>query len=83
MYKMSSYQTGPTKRAERTPVDDKFFKLAEMEEFLQQEDEKEIRQQQKDAKQGEETSDSEEEEESGDVDMFGELPSDEEEEVTL
>ncbi|XP_062616341.1 U3 small nucleolar ribonucleoprotein protein MPP10-like [Saccostrea cucullata] len=57
------------KRQGRSVVDDKFFKLADMESFLEQEDAREERR-----RRGEESEEDEE-----DVDMFADIPSDEEE----
>ncbi|XP_061172325.1 U3 small nucleolar ribonucleoprotein protein MPP10-like isoform X2 [Saccostrea echinata] len=57
------------KRQGRSVVDDKFFKLADMESFLEQEDAREERR-----RRGEESDEDEE-----DVDMFADIPSDEEE----
>lgn len=71
------------RKKRKTEVDDCFFKLADMEEFLQQEDEREDKRQRRAAKRetGEEMESSESEDE--DIDMFAELPEDETEEGAM
>ncbi|KAK7480019.1 hypothetical protein BaRGS_00028752 [Batillaria attramentaria] len=70
------------KKKRKTEVDDKFFKLADMEEFLQQEDEREEKKQKR-ATRSEEGESSDSEEDDDDIDMFAELPEDETEEGAM
>ncbi|XP_005092725.1 U3 small nucleolar ribonucleoprotein protein MPP10 [Aplysia californica] len=74
-------KTSKRKAPKRTTVvDDKFFKLADMEEFLDIEDgkeEKKAKQQTKGAGESDEDDEDDSEEEDEDIDMFGDMESDE------
>ena len=71
----------PTKNKRKTEVDDKFFKLADMEDFLISEDAKEERRHANEVKKSKDRDDDSDED---DIDMFDALPdSDQEASLTL
>ena len=66
-----------SKSKRKTEVDDKFFKLADMEEFLLQEDQKEEKKQKKGGHENETEDTSESDGETSDIDMFSQWPEEE------